>query len=84
MKLKVMRSLPFVLLGIAFGMPAAVASSHRIPAAMGEVVATEPGTLQFGQTVLVDDGSCPAGQIKQITGGSVGHGIPRKKECVAH
>ena len=26
--------------------------------------------LREGQTVLVDDGSCPAGQIKQIIGGN--------------
>jgi hypothetical protein len=28
------------------------------------------GQLREGQTVLVDDGSCPAGQIKQIIGGN--------------
>ena len=28
-----------------------------------------PGKLRVGQTVLVDDGSCPPGQIKQVTGG---------------
>ena len=28
------------------------------------------GQLREGQVVLVDDGSCPAGQIKQVTGGN--------------
>jgi hypothetical protein len=28
------------------------------------------GQLREGQTVLVDDGSCPAGQIKQVIGGN--------------
>ena len=28
-----------------------------------------PGSLRAGESVLVDDGSCPRGQIKQVTGG---------------
>jgi hypothetical protein len=28
------------------------------------------GRLRLGQKVLVDDGTCPAGQIKELTGGS--------------
>jgi hypothetical protein len=40
-----------------------------------------PGTLKAGHKVLVDDGSCPAGQVKQVTGSSA-PGVPRKKECV--
>lgn len=44
---------------------------------------TEPasGTLPFGQKVLVDDGSCPSGQIKQVTGGN-GSNIPRARKCI--
>ena len=38
------------------------------------------GTLATGQKVLVDDGSCSAGQVKQVTGSTPG--VPRKKECV--
>ncbi len=30
----------------------------------------EPGHLLAGQQILVDDGSCPAGQIKELTGGT--------------
>jgi hypothetical protein len=47
------------------------------------VLKSEPGKgqLRFGQKVLVDDGSCPTGEIKQVTGGN-GQGIPRKKECI--
>jgi hypothetical protein len=29
-----------------------------------------PGALKAGEVVLVDDGTCLAGQIKQVTGGS--------------
>ena len=28
------------------------------------------GALREGQVVLVDDGSCPAGQIKRVVGGN--------------
>lgn len=41
-----------------------------------------PGTLRSGAKVLVDDGTCPEGQIKQVTGSSA-RGIPRKRECIA-
>lgn len=36
------------------------------------VLAKEPvaGHLNPGQRVLVDDGSCPVGQIKELTGGT--------------
>ena len=36
-----------------------------------------PHGLPRGTTVLVDDGSCPAGQVKHVTGGT-----PRKKVCM--
>ncbi len=47
------------------------------------VLKSEPpsGTLALGQKVLVDDGSCPKGQVKQVTG-SV-KGVPRQRQCVA-
>ncbi len=54
-----------------------------------EVVSVEPpaGGLRSGQTVLVDDGKCPAGQITRVTGGDsmgVVTGITtRRRECVA-
>jgi hypothetical protein len=30
---------------------------------------TEPSEIAPGQKVLVDDGTCPGGQIKELTGG---------------
>lgn len=45
--------------------------------------APEPGTLPYKDVVFVDDGSCPAGQVAQHTGGSNRLGINRKVECVA-
>lgn len=47
------------------------------------VLKSEPGKgrLPYGAKVLVDDGTCPEGQIKQVTGGN-GQGIPRTRECI--
>ncbi|EGP08073.1 hypothetical protein CSIRO_2671 [Bradyrhizobiaceae bacterium SG-6C] len=39
--------------------------------------------LRLGQKVYVDDGSCPAGQIKEISGLRLGAtGVERTKKCV--
>jgi hypothetical protein len=39
--------------------------------------------LRLGQRVLVDDGSCPAGQIKEVTGVTMTTtGIARARKCV--
>ncbi|HEU0081399.1 MAG TPA: DUF6719 family protein [Bradyrhizobium sp.] len=39
--------------------------------------------LRLGQRVLVDDGSCPAGQIKEVTGVKLTtSGIARARKCV--
>ena len=47
-------------------------------------------TLRSGQVVLVDDGSCPKGQIKELTGGSnrtymtnaIRRGFRRTHRCI--
>jgi len=39
--------------------------------------------LKLGQRVLVDDGSCPAGQIKEVSGSQMTtSGIVRTRKCV--
>ena len=39
--------------------------------------------LRLGQRIYVDDGSCPTGQIKEITGTNLTTaGITRTKKCV--
>ena len=55
-----------------------------------QVVKKEPpmGRMTLGQKLLVDDGSCPAGQIKEVTGGDhvkVGgkQHIVRASRCIA-
>lgn len=39
--------------------------------------------LRLGQRILVDDGSCPAGQIKEVTGAQLSNaGVVRRIVCV--
>jgi hypothetical protein len=39
--------------------------------------------LRLGQRVMVDDGSCPAGQIKEVTGVKLTtSGVARARKCV--
>jgi hypothetical protein len=43
----------------------------HVQVAQAQLKAEPPrGQLKHGQRVLVDDGSCPAGQIKEVIGGS--------------
>jgi hypothetical protein len=40
--------------------------------------------LRLGQRIQVDDGSCPAGQIKEVSGSKMtATGIERARNCVA-
>jgi hypothetical protein len=39
--------------------------------------------LRLGQRIMVDDGSCPAGQIKEVTGVKLTtSGVARARKCV--
>ena len=65
---------------------AIVLSTFALPAlAQQQVVHNERdiGDLRVGQRIWVDDGSCPAGQIKQITGSQLTQsGVVRTRTCV--
>jgi hypothetical protein len=40
--------------------------------------------LKLGQRVLVDDGTCPAGQVKEVRGAKMtDKGVSRTSSCVA-
>ena len=40
--------------------------------------------LRLGQRILVDDGSCPAGQIKEVSGAQMkAEGVVRIHKCIA-
>ena len=51
------------------------------------VVKQEPweGKMEPGQVILVDDGSCGKGKIKEVTGGELGamNPRPRARRCIA-
>jgi hypothetical protein len=62
----------------------AAAALWLTAAAATTTVSKEPpsGGLRYGQRLLVDDGSCPAGQIKELTGGKSANGVTRLRRCI--
>jgi hypothetical protein len=65
-----------ILLGLATAMPARAQRQH---------VAREQDIvgLRLGQRVLVDDGTCPAGQIKEVSGAKMAStGVVPTRKCV--
>ena len=68
----------------AFGQQAAPVHEPEPPAFTNELLKKEPGIgkLPTGAKALVDDGTCPAGKIKQVIGGNVATGQPRIRSCV--
>lgn len=40
------------------------------------------GSVRQGEVVYLDDGRCPAGEIKKIIGGNQKTGVARQVECV--
>ena len=54
-------------------------------AALAQVVSREQDIvdLRLGQRVLVDDGSCPTGQIKEVQGSQMTtSGVLRTRKCI--
>ena len=70
-----------VLLAAALALVASASALAEI-----EILKEVPqsGTIRYRQVVYVDDGTCPKGEIKQITGGNKDKSIPRKVRCVKH
>lgn len=67
------------------GLSAGFALCALAPSAMAEQVAREQdiANLRLGQRILVDDGSCPAGQIKEISGAQMtATGIVPARKCI--
>ena len=53
--------------------------------ARAEIVSREQDIveLRLGQKIMVDDGSCPAGQIKEVQGAQMTtSGVVRTRKCV--
>ena len=60
------------------------AEYQRREALRPTIVAVEPpiGLLPEGARVLVNDGTCPHGQIKEVIGGNRAKNIPRERRCI--
>jgi hypothetical protein len=51
--------------------------------ALAQQASREPDDLRLGQRVLVDDGSCPTGQIKEVLGSQMTtSGVLRTRKCI--
>ena len=59
-------------------------ASFAVPAAADQVSREQDIIgLRLGQRVLVDDGSCPAGQIKEVLGSKMmPTGLLRTRKCI--
>ena len=67
------------------GLSAGVALGALAPSAMAEQVAREQDivNLRLGQRILVDDGSCPVGQIKEVSGAQMtAAGVVGVRKCI--
>src|SRR5262249_33522711 len=64
--------------------PATPAPTPATSPSQPVIVQSEPpaGSLRQGQVILVDDGTCPAGQIKEVTGGRSNERVQRTRRCI--
>lgn len=72
------------VLFITVGVPAVAACLLTSPA-LAQQLSREQDIvdLRLGQRVLVDDGSCPAGQIKEVSGSQMtSTGVLRTRKCI--
>jgi hypothetical protein len=66
-------------------MIAGITAVAQAPYAVAQQVAREHDivNLRLGQRVKVDDGTCPAGQVKEVSGAQmVANGIVHTRKCV--
>jgi hypothetical protein len=69
----------------SLALPAGVALWLLAGPAVAQVASREQDIidLRLGQRVLVDDGSCPAGQIKEVQGSQMTtSGVLRTRKCI--
>jgi hypothetical protein len=66
-------------------LPAGIALALSATSVLAEQVSREQDivNLRLGQHIMVDDGSCPAGQIKEVSGAKLTpNGILRAVKCI--
>ena len=67
------------------GLSAGFALCALAPSAVADQVAREQDivNLRLGQRILVDDGSCPVGQIKEVSGAQMtATGVVPTRKCI--
>ena len=68
---------------LALALPASLALLVSPAAAQQVSNERDIGELRLGQRVLVDDGSCQAGQIKEVSGSQMTtSGVLRTRKCI--
>jgi len=71
---------------VPLALPAGLALCLIATAAFAQAFSREQDVpdLRLGQRVLVDDGSCPTGQVKEIQGAQMTpSGVLRTRKCIA-
>lgn len=69
------------LLFLSFTLTSLLAASANATQVRRE---TDIVNLRLGERILVDDGSCPAGQIKEVLGAKLAStGVVRVRKCIA-
>ena len=78
MKTSHIRSSWFLLIGsFALFALASSASAEQVPREQDIV------NLRLGQRIKVDDGTCPAGQVKEVSGAQMtATGVVRARKCI--
>ena len=80
-----MRALKTAVIAMGLGTACGAAALLSATNVSAEPVASERDIvdLRLGQRVLVDDGTCPTGQIKEVTGAKLSStGIVRRISCI--
>jgi hypothetical protein len=72
----------YALLSISFGLASLLIAASANAAQVRRE--SEITNLRLGERILVDDGSCPAGQIKEVSGAKLAAtGVVRVRKCVS-
>jgi hypothetical protein len=78
-------AIPKAATSARLALPAGVVLWLLASPASAEQVMTERNIveLRLGQRILVDDGTCPAGQIKEVSGSQMTtSGVLRTRKCI--
>jgi hypothetical protein len=70
---------------VAIALPASLVLVLLVTPVLAQQVSREQDIvdLRLGQRVMVDDGSCPAGQIKEVSGAKMtATGVSRSSKCI--